>query len=147
MFLDQLLLWLHIGFAIFTLGPLTAATMATPRAIRSSDVTVLRFLHRSTRLYAAVSVLVFGFGLALSRSRFDEFWISASMTLFVVGLALLFAIVEPDQRKALRRLGESEDAKVETGRIVAVSVVIAVIWLVVLILMVWQPGGGAQPPP
>lgn len=143
MFLDQLLLWLHIAVAIFTLGPVTAATMATPRAIRSGEVTVLRFLHRMTRLYGALSLLVFGFGLALARSRFDEFWVSASMTLFVVALALLFAIVEPDQRKALRRLGESEDAKVETGRIIAVSAVISVIWLVVLILMVWQPGGSA----
>lgn len=147
MFLDQLLLWLHIAAAIFTLGPLTAATMSTPRAIRSGDATVVRFLHRTTRLYGLLTLLVFGFGLALAPSRFDEFWVSASMTLFVVALALLFAIVEPDQRKAIRRLGESEEAKVETGRIVAVSVVIAVIWLVVLILMIWQPGSGTPPPP
>ncbi|MQA84709.1 MAG: hypothetical protein GEV03_08830 [Streptosporangiales bacterium] len=141
MFLDQLLLWLHIAFAIFTLGPLTAATMATPRSIRSANVSVLRYLHRTTRIYGAASLLVFGFGLALALDRFNEFWVSASMTLFVVALALLFAIVEPDQRKAIRRLEESEEAKVETGRIVAVSAVIAVVWLVVLVLMIWQPGG------
>lgn len=143
MFLDRLLLWLHIAAAIFTLGPLVAAMMSTPRAIRSGNQEVLRFLHRLTRIYGAATLLVFGFGLGLARDRFDEFWVSASMTLFVVGLALLFAIVEPDQRKAIRRLADEEDAKVETGRILAMSAVTTVIWLVVLVLMVWQPGAGA----
>lgn len=140
MFLDQLLLWLHIGFAIFTLGPLTAATMGTARSIRSGNAEILRYLHRTTRLYGALSLLVLGFGVALARNRFDEFWVSASITLFVVALALLFAIVERDQRTAMRHLEESEDTKVETGRIAAVSAVIAAIWLVVLVLMIWKPG-------
>ena len=48
---DRLLLFLHIGFAIFTLGPLTAATMSTPRYIRKRNVVVVRYLHRATRIY------------------------------------------------------------------------------------------------
>src|SRR5881394_2890648 len=52
----RLLLILHIGFAIFTLGPLTAATMATPRYIRRGDVAVLRYLRRSTQLYGLLSL-------------------------------------------------------------------------------------------
>src|SRR4051794_30006055 len=41
-FSDKLLLWLHIGFAIFAIGPLTALTSAAPRYIRARDLGVLR---------------------------------------------------------------------------------------------------------
>lgn len=141
MFVDHLLLWLHIGFAIFTIGPLTVAMMTTPRSIRSGDVSVVRYLHRNTRLYGLLSLLVFlvGAGLAASGEGFDHAWLSVSMTLFIVGLVLVFAIVEPDQRRAVKRLQGSEEAPVQTGRIGAVSGVVAAIWLVILILMVWQP--------
>jgi hypothetical protein len=63
------------------------------------------------------------------------------MTLFVVGLILLLVIVEPDQRKAITKLENSESAEVHRGRIVAISSAVALIWLVVLALMVWRPGG------
>lgn len=141
MFVDHLLLWLHIGFAIFTIGPLTIAMMATPRYIRSQDVSVVRFLHRNTRLYGLLSLLVFlvGGGLASLGEGFSQAWLSISMTLFVVGLVLVFAIVEPDQRKALKRLQGNEEASVQTGRIGAVAGAVSAIWLVILVLMVWQP--------
>src|SRR6266705_3148063 len=34
-FTDRLVLWLHIGFAIFALGPVTVAILSTPRYIRA----------------------------------------------------------------------------------------------------------------
>lgn len=141
MFVDQLLLWLHIGFAIFTIGPLTIAAMTTPRYIRSGDANVVRFLHRNTRLYGLLSLAVFalGAGQAARGDIFDEPWVSVSMTLFIVALVLIFAIVEPDQRRALKRMQESEEAAVQTGRIGAVAGVASALWLVILILMVWQP--------
>ncbi|MCP2336777.1 hypothetical protein [Actinomadura rupiterrae] len=161
---DRLLLILHIGFAIFTLGPLTAATMSTPRYIRKRDVTILRYLNRTTAIYAFGALGVFLFGLFLAKGDFAKFWLSASMTLFVVGLVLLF-IVERDQRKALKLLeaaaapapepaeaaedGEKDEpaaesgasgdiAAVERGRIAAFSGVIALIWIVILVMMVWH---------
>ncbi len=36
-FTDRLVLWLHIGFAIFTIGPVTIAIMSTPRYIRARN--------------------------------------------------------------------------------------------------------------
>src|ERR671916_594728 len=90
---DRLLLILHIGFAIFTLGPLTAATMASPRYIRHRNVAVLRYLNRATRMY----------GLFLADGDFARVWLTASITLFVVALGLLL-IVERDQRRAVHRL-------------------------------------------
>lgn len=143
MFVDHLLLWLHIGLAIFTIGPLTVAMMATPRYIRGQDAGVVNFLHRNTRLYGLLSLLVFLVGAGLAGmgdgAGFAAPWLSISMTLFVVALVLIFAIVEPDQRKALKRLRGNEEAAVQTGRIGAVSGAVSAIWLVILILMVWQP--------
>jgi Ca2+/Na+ antiporter len=100
---ERLLLILHIGFAIFTLGPLTAATMATPRYIRRREVTVVRYLNRATRIYGIATLGIFLFGLFLAKGAFDRAWLSASMTLFIVALVLLF-IVERDQRGAVRAL-------------------------------------------
>ncbi|TMQ95125.1 hypothetical protein ETD83_22835 [Actinomadura soli] len=174
---DRLLLFLHIGFAIFTLGPLTAATHSTPRYIRKRNVTVVRYLHRTTQIYGIGTLGIFLFGLALAEGDLAEMWLSVSMTLFVVALVLLL-IVERDQRKAVHLLEaasaeakatvpprpaaeeaadgketetgsktekeqprpavEGDVAQVERGRIAALSGVVSLIWLVILVLMVWN---------
>jgi Ca2+/Na+ antiporter len=153
---DRLLLVFHIGFAIFTLGPVTAVTTATPRYLRRGNVGTVRFLNRSTRIYGLATLAVFGLGVALARAQFDRAWISASMTLFIVALVLLL-VIERDQRKAMRKLTpeettEEEDgetaakeppeprelAKLEIGRISMLSGIVALIWIVILILMVWN---------
>lgn len=100
---DRILLILHIGFAIFTLGPLTAATMSTPRYIRRRNVTVVRYLHRTTQIYGLGTLGIFLIGLGLAKGDLAEAWLTVSMTLFVVALVLLL-IVERDQRKAVHLL-------------------------------------------
>ena len=183
---DRILLLLHIGFAIFTLGPLTAATMSTPRYIRKRDVVVVRYLHRTTQIYGIGTLGIFLIGLGLAKGELAEVWLTVSMTLFVVALVLLL-IIERDQRKAAHLLevaaagakpavvparpaaaegGEGaaeakaeagagaeepaatgataepvtagEIAQVERGRLAAMSGVVALIWLVILALMVWN---------
>ncbi|WP_067476740.1 hypothetical protein [Actinomadura hibisca] len=179
---DRLLLILHIGFAIFTLGPLTAATMATPRYIRRRNVAVVRYLNRTTQIYGLGTLGIFLFGMFLGKGRLGEVWLSVSMTLMVVALVLLF-LVDRDQRKAAHALEvaaaeetsaevvpaapaeetaekatgktaadpaaaeapasraaapRTDIAQVERGRIAAISGVIALIWLVILVLMVWN---------
>jgi K+-transporting ATPase A subunit len=137
--MTDLLLWLHIGFAIFALGPVTAATMSTPRFIRARNLDVLRHLHRTTRIYAIASVGVFLFGVLLGREYLGRPYLSVSMTLFIVA-AVLLVVVERDQGAALRALGNEnpeDDAKVQTGRIATLSGLTALIWLVILVLMVW----------
>ncbi|HEY3684270.1 MAG TPA: hypothetical protein VGL93_14640 [Streptosporangiaceae bacterium] len=177
-FTDKLLLWLHIAFAIFTIGPVTVTTSFTPRYIRSGDVPVLRFLNRTTRIFGLLTIGVFLFGAVLGRERMAQAWLTISMTLFIVAFALLFALVERDQRKAIQKLlakqaaeaaaeaaapaaAESADAseaaeekaetpgekaarkvkdtdvRVQTARIASMSGVIALLWLVILVLMVW----------
>ncbi|WP_031163263.1 hypothetical protein [Streptosporangium roseum] len=137
--MTDLLLWLHIGFAIFALGPVTAATMSTPRFIRAKDVNVLRYLHKTTRVYAIAAIGVFLFGLLLGREYLGKPYLSISMTLFIVA-AVLLVIVDRDQITAIRVLGNEnpdDDAKVQTGRIAALSGIMTLIWLVILVLMVW----------
>src|SRR6266516_935832 len=57
--MDQFLLFLHVASAIFLLGPLVVVMSATPRYIHTRDVAVLRFLRRSTFVYATGSLAVF----------------------------------------------------------------------------------------
>ncbi|WP_043628772.1 DUF2269 family protein [Nonomuraea candida] len=138
----SLLLWLHIGFAIFTIGPITAATMSAPRAIRNKNVSALQFIQRTTRIYSLASLGVFVFGLALGIMIGDgllgRWYMTASMTLFIVA-AVLLVIIDRDLRTAVQALSSEsadDDAKVENGRIAAISGLLSVIWLVILFLMV-----------
>ncbi|MEW9553622.1 hypothetical protein [Nonomuraea sp. NPDC050783] len=140
--MSTLLLWLHIGFAIFTIGPVTAATMTAPRVIRNKNVPALQIIQRLTRVYSIGSIGVFVFGLALGAALgggvLGRWYITASMTLFIVA-AVLLVIVDRDLRTAVRVLASedaADDAKVQNGRIAAISGLVAVIWLVILFLMV-----------
>jgi len=189
-FTDRLVLWLHIGFAIFALGPVTVAILSTPRYIRARNQTVVGYLLRTTRIYSVLSlgVLVFGLVLAQLKKDFSHPWLTVSMTLFVVALVLLVLIMR-DQRKAIAALelaaaaeapaagtapaaaqvvpvsaeqqaGDAEAATdaepvpanqpgspgspalqvatVERGRIATMSGVVTLIYLVILILMIWN---------
>jgi len=189
-FTDRLVLWLHIAFAIFAIGPVTAAIMATPRYIRARNQTVVGYLLRTTRIFAVVSlgVLVFGLVLAQLKHDFSKPWLTVSMTLFVVVLVLLVLIMR-DQRRAVSALelaaaaeapaagsapaaaqvvprsaedqaadaeaaGDAEPVKanlpgspgapaaqvatVERGRITTMGGVVVLIYLVILVLMVWN---------
>ncbi|PZS36615.1 MAG: hypothetical protein DLM59_00830 [Pseudonocardiales bacterium] len=136
---------LHIVAAVFLIGPLTFATSVSPRLIRggAEGMPVLKLMHRVTQFYGLGTLLVAVLGLALVRKpdfTFNQFWVSASLTLFVVAMVLVFAIVERDQRAALRRMAAGDDSPVQAGRILATSAVIALIWLVTIFLMVYQPG-------
>jgi hypothetical protein len=189
-FTDRLVLWLHIAFAIFALGPVTVAIVSTPRYIRARNQTVVGYLYRTTRIYALLSlgVLIFGLVLAQLKKDFSHPWLTASMTLFVVALVLLVLIMR-DQHRAIAalelaaaaeapaagsppaaaevvpvsaedRAGDADAAKdaepaaanlpgspgapaahvatVERGRIATMGGVVALIYLVILILMIWN---------
>lgn len=104
-FVDRLVLWLHIGFAIFTIGPVTVAIAATPRYIRSRNLAVVQYLHRTTRIYTLLTLTVLIAGLILGQMfhDFSKPWLSIAATLFVVALVLLVIILR-DQHKAIAAL-------------------------------------------
>jgi hypothetical protein len=115
-FSDRLVLWLHIGFAIFTIGPVTIAAMSTPRYIRKGNIPVVRYLSRMTRVLGLLSlgVLLFGLILAQSKSDFSHPWLTISTTLFVVA-AVLMLIVMRDQHRAIAALETASDRGAGTG--------------------------------
>jgi hypothetical protein len=182
-FTDRLVLWLHLLFVIFAIGPVTIAVMSSPRAIRTRNVVVLRYLMLMTRIFgiASLGVLIFGIVLAQELKDLSKAWLTVSLTLFVVALVLLVLIMR-DQRRAVAALvlaasqeapvqqptaaanpedGEagteeaassapppaslaagtaaaSHVATVERGRIASMGGVVALIWLAILVLMVWN---------
>jgi hypothetical protein len=115
-FADRLILWFHIGFVIFTIGPVTIATMSTPRYIRTRNLVVLRYLTRMTRIFGAASLGVLLFGIIAGQSLHDmtKAWVTVSMTLFVVALIMLLLIMR-DQHRAIVALEGVEIPVVSTA--------------------------------
>jgi hypothetical protein len=179
-FTDRLIIWFHIGFVIFAIGPVTIATMSTPRYIRTRNLVVLRYLSRMTRIFwaASLGVLLFGIIAGQARHEITKAWVTASMTLFVVALVMLLLVMR-DQHRAIVALEAVESpvltgaagqpaapdptgaqdvepgppeppspvpsvqreailATVERGRIASLAGVVSLIWLVILVLMVWN---------
>ncbi|WP_030451941.1 hypothetical protein [Herbidospora cretacea] len=138
-FLDKLLLWLHIAFAIFAIGPLTVVTSSIPRYIRKQDLNVLHYLKRMGRVFGLLTLGVFLFGLLLGGGNLGEVYLTVSMTLFIVA-AVMLVIIDRDTKKAIAALENddpSDDGRVQTAKIAALGGIVALIWLVILVLMVF----------
>src|ERR1700761_6789723 len=118
---DKAILWLHITAAVFTIGPGTAAIMSTPRFIRNGNAVVVGYLFRTTRIYSFGTLLVLVFGLILTgmTHKFSQWWVSVSLTLFVVAFILLMLIVHY-QRRAISALDAAAGAA--AGAVVADAV-------------------------
>lgn len=118
-FADHAILWLHVTAAVFTIGPGTAAIMSTPRFIRKRNPVIVGYLLRTTRIYSVGTLLTLVFGVILTAMthKFSQWWISVSLTLFVVAFILLLLIMR-DQRKALGALNRAaaEDGITESTR-------------------------------
>jgi len=183
-FPDRLMIWLHVAFVIFTIGPVTIAILSSPRYIRTRNVAVLRYMLRTTRIFgiASLGVLAFGIAAAQALHKLNAPWITTAMTLFVVSLVLLVLIMR-DQRRAVVALetasetealatannaptGDAQDtqegrnghedapdvqalplaptgrapqlASLERGRIASLAGIVTLLWLVILVLMVWN---------
>ena len=176
---DRLIIWLHVAFVIFTIGPVTIAILASPRYIRTRNVAVLRYMLRTTRIFGTASLGVLAFGIAAAQSlhKLNSAWITTAMTLFVVSLVLLVLIMR-DQRRAVVALETASEhealatantppapaaetsqngpddapdaraipvapqphavASLERGRIASLAGIVTLLWLVILVLMVWN---------
>jgi hypothetical protein len=117
-FTDRLVLWLHIAFAVFAIGPVTIAIMTTPRYIRKRNLVVARFLYRTTFIYAvgSLGVLIAGLVLAELLHDFSKPWLTVSLTLFVVALVLLALIIR-DQHRAITQIEDAEEMAAEAGAV------------------------------
>lgn len=138
------LLFLHITAAVFLIGPLTIAAAAFPSAIRGGkeNLSLLRWLARTTRFYGIGSIVVFVLGLSLVSPgySFGQFWISSSMTLFVVAAGLMVGLVERDERSAIKEIESGGNAQVQERRILGVTAAVGLCWLAILLMMVFKFG-------
>ena len=107
-FPQHLVLWLHVAFVAFTIGPVTLAILSTPRYIRHRDVRIVRYLNRITFIFAlgTLGVLIAGMALASMISVAGRWWVIVSATLYIVAL-LLLGLIMRDQRKAIKAIDEA----------------------------------------
>jgi hypothetical protein len=116
-FTDRLVLWLHILFVIFTIGPVTIAIMSSLRAIRTRNIVLLRYLLAMTRIFsiASLGVLIFGIILAQQQNDLGQAWLAVAITLYVVALVLLVLIMR-DQRRAVAALQSADGQEAGVSR-------------------------------
>ena len=109
--------------------------MSAPRDIRGKDAAVLRHIQRTTRIFSIFTGASSGWPRpVLGGGVLGKWYMTASMTLFIVAIVLL-VIIDRDLRAAVRVLANEtpeDDAKVQNGRIAALSSIMALIWLVIL---------------
>lgn len=147
----EIMLALHLVFAIFAVGPLVHLTTTAARGLRTADASATRAAARGTRTYAIASVLtvVFGFAVMSSTSpythqpvaKFAETWIWLSLVLWVVATALALVVVAPSLDRATAQITGGQDAGTLNARVAASGGVIALLFVVIVFLMVYQPGG------
>lgn len=144
------LLSVHVLAAILAIGPVAIASSMFPRAARLALAAaddprrgaVVRILHRITRVYAVIGVLVPVFGLATAASLgvLGDAWLIASMVLTAAAAAMLVALVLPGQRRVLARLDGESIASLSVSRLGMQAGVFNLLWAIVVVLMVYRPG-------
>ncbi len=115
-FSQHLVLWLHVAFVIFTIGPATTAIMSTPRYIRRRDIRIVRYLSRMTLIFGvgSLGVLIAGIVLSSMIGKTSKPWIIVSETLFLVTIVLL-GLIQRDQRRAIKALEAATDTAAHVG--------------------------------
>jgi hypothetical protein len=138
----------HLVFVVFTIGPLVHAATTAGRGVRNGDGAATAAASRMLRVYAYASVLVIVAGMALMSQKedgqklgeFGDTWIWLSLVLWVLAMGIVLGVTVPTLNKATKRI-ESQDSVVTlTARVAASGGVLALIFLVIIILMVYRPG-------
>lgn len=154
--MSAFLLSVHVLAAILTIGPVAIAASMFPRfarlALASPDdprkAAVARILHRVTRVYSVIAVLVPVFGLATAASIgvLGDAWLIASMILTAIAAVLLIAFILPRQSRLVRALDPdaADPAQPSLDRIPGslsmVTGIFNVVWAIVVVLMTYRPG-------
>ncbi|MFN2560629.1 MAG: DUF2269 family protein [Jatrophihabitans sp.] len=145
----KLLLAAHLVLAVFAIGPLVHAATTAARGIRQGDGAATASSSRVLRIYSYVSVLVVLAGGALMSQKedgekvgeIDDTWIWLSILLWAVAVGLVLGVVVPTLDKATKGIREQASVVTLTGRVAAAGGIVALIMLVIVVLMVYRPGG------
>ncbi|GAA3661200.1 hypothetical protein GCM10022224_025810 [Nonomuraea antimicrobica] len=145
------LLSVHVIAAIVFVGGSSVATSLFPRYVPVAPEgvqegaddgrsrTVAAAMHRITRGYSIAAIIVpaAGIVLALLQGRMGELWIILSLVLTAAAGVLLAWQINPRQRAALAVPGARERLRPLTMLAGGYNL----IWAVVAVLMITQPGG------
>jgi uncharacterized membrane protein len=148
----KLLLVLHLLAAIFAVGPLVGAATTASRALRTSDAAAATSAARMIRLYSYVSVVVVvvGMGLMSQKAPWDsseevgqigDTWIWLSLLLWAAAMAVSLGLLAPSLTKAAAEIGGGGSAGGQVARVAAAGGVVGLSFAVIVVLMVYQPGG------
>jgi Na+/proline symporter len=147
--MEALLLSIHVLAGILFIGPVAVVVSLFPRyapvaagtpgaTSASRDPRVAAALHRITRVYGRIAIVVpiVGIALALVQDRMGEIWITIAMVLTAVAGALLVLQIAPRQREAL----DDPDDGTRLRRLGMLAGVFNLLWAVVVVMMVVRPG-------
>lgn len=149
--MSAFLLSVHVLAAILTIGPVAIAASMFPRFARiafdapddSKNLAVVRILHRITRVYAVIGVLVPVFGIATGASIgvLGDAWLIVSMILTAAAALLLAGAILPNQTRVLRQL-DAREARVDSPvrRLGMLTGMFNLLWAIVVVLMIYRPG-------
>jgi uncharacterized membrane protein len=142
--MEHLFLALHLIFVVFAIGPLVHAATTASRGVKNADAAAVQRSARTVRIYGFLSILAALFGFALVQPKyhheFGNTWVWVSVILYVVAIALVFALILPSLNRAASELANGTTAQALTGRVAAVGGVVAVLFAAIVVLMVYKPG-------
>jgi hypothetical protein len=147
----DILLALHLLFAVFAVGPLVAAATTAGRGVRQGDGAATAASSRMLKIYAYASVLVVVVGMGLMSANdpdekgqkvgaIGQTWIWLSLVLWVIAIGLVLGVVVPTLEKATTLIGEEKSVVSLTGRVAAAGGVVGILFAVIIFLMVYRPG-------
>jgi hypothetical protein len=144
----KFLLAAHLVLAVFAVGPLVHAATTAGRGIRTGDAAATASASRVLRIYTYVSVLVMIAGMWLMSQKpyghklgeFSDTWIWLSLLLWLVSVGLVLGLIVPTLDKATKQIAEQRSVVTLTARVAAPGGVVALLFVVIVVLMVYQPG-------
>jgi hypothetical protein len=143
--MEKLLLSAHVLAGILFVGPVAVAASLFPRFApvvpardEARSVAVARLLHRVSRSYGMLALIVPVVGLVLAavQDRIGEIWITTAMVLTALAGGLLALRIAPLQKEAL----DSPDDGTRLRTIGALSGIFNLLWAAVVVLMIVRPG-------
>lgn len=142
----KVLLTLHLITAIFVIGPAVGAAMSAPAALRSGNPGSVAILTRLVTIYGIGSLVVALLGLSMVRGKdsgwhiaFTDTWVYVSVILYVVALLVTVGLLLPALRQASSGAEGTPVAKPLVARISAGGGLIATLYIVIIVLMVYKP--------
>lgn len=150
--MSDFLRFIHVLGAILAVGPVAVSSSMFPPVARHAladpsdtrSIAAAEVLHRVTRVYAVISIIVPVFGLAtgVSLGVLTQPWLLVSMPLTACAAVILTKAIIPEQQRIVRGFdeGDGRAAAANPKRLAMSTGVFNLIWVAVVVLMMYRPG-------